>query len=112
MRLPSGRSSGARNFSGKRGSPLSTTVKRARASSAAAHSRRSSFKTAGFISWASSTNSTGRRSEVAMCSEPLGEQPERDRFAEPRLAGDECEAALARQVLDAPAEVLELGGDE
>ena len=50
--------------------------------------------------------------EIAMGSEALGEQPQRDRLAESRLTGDQCEAALARQVLDAPAEVFELGGDE
>ena len=44
-----------------------------------------------------------------MGAESLGEQPQRDRLAEPGLAGDEREAALARQVLDAPAEVVELG---
>ena len=61
-----------------------------------------------------------RRSPLCGCSrtptmtsrrrgEPLGEQAQGDGLAGAGIAGDEREAALAHQVLDAPAEVFEPG---
>ena len=124
-------------------------------------SSRSSASTAGSISWASSTISTGRdraasiwrlpaiaqhlgagppvvRGEldaeqiahlaievgeaglgpaedadldVALSAEPLGENAQGDRLAGAGRAGDEGEAALADELLDAPAERLDASAD-
>src|SRR5439155_14467185 len=110
MRLPSGKSSGARNFSGNRGSPLSTTVRSARASRAAAHHRAqerggdvilpafaqhacpgpavvgrelNAEQIAEFaVEVGDATLRAGEdaEDEIAMGREALGEQPERDRL--------------------------------
>ena len=47
--------------------------------------------------------------DVAQGGEPLGEDAQRDRLAGARVAGDEGEAALAGELLDAPAEGLDRG---
>src|SRR5260370_31457053 len=49
--------------------------------------------------------------DVALSAEPLGENAQCDRFAGAGRAGDEGEAALADELLDAPAERLDASAD-
>ncbi len=50
--------------------------------------------------------------EILVGGELVDQQPEGDRLAEAGVAGDEGEAALAGEVVGAPAEVFDLGGEE
>ena len=49
--------------------------------------------------------------DVALSAEPLRENTQRDRLASAGRAGDEGEAALADELLDAPAERLDASAD-
>src|SRR6516164_3859032 len=68
IRLSSGRNSSERRRSTRRPSPASTMVSRMWESSLVDDSRRSSERTEGWISWASSTMRTGLESAPSICS--------------------------------------------
>jgi hypothetical protein len=90
MRLPRGSSSSERNRSSSRPSPVNTTVSRMWLSRRAEESGRSSASTAGSISCASSTISTGRDSAALLPAIACPSKPSRNPLRTRHPGGQLC----------------------